>query len=76
MLDVGHGNQYTQHLSTGFLLSEGVLTMQNEKRPYVRPQAMILGKATELTRTNQLDPFSDVPQGEIANNGNNPPGDS
>ena len=43
------------------------------KKEYQAPEVKKLGSFADLTLTNQLDPFSDVPQGEIANTGNNPP---
>ena len=43
------------------------------KKVYKSPVISELGSFADLTLTNQLDPFSDVPQGEISDNGNNPP---
>ena len=43
------------------------------KKEYQAPEVKKLGTFADLTLTNQLDPFSDVPQGEISDNGNNPP---
>lgn len=43
------------------------------KKVYETPKVKNLGSFADLTLTNQLDPFSDVPQGELANEGNNPP---
>lgn len=43
------------------------------KKEYQAPEVKKLGSFADLTLTNQLDPFSDVPQGEIADTGNNPP---
>ena len=42
------------------------------KKVFETPEVTILGSFSDLTLTNDLDPFSDVPQGEISNNGNNP----
>lgn len=42
------------------------------KKVYSPPVLQELGSFADLTLTNQLDPFSDVPQGEISNNGNDP----
>lgn len=51
-----------------------VRTMTNSsKERYSTPSLVQFGGLAELTQTNQLDPFSDVPQGEIVDNGNNPP---
>lgn len=43
------------------------------KKVYETPKIKELGSFSDLTLTNQLDPFSDVPQGELPDNGNNPP---
>lgn len=42
------------------------------KKTFETPAITVLGSFKDLTLTNQLDPFSDVPQGEIADTGNNP----
>jgi len=42
------------------------------KKAFETPEVKVLGSFQDLTLTNQLDPFSDVPQGEISNQGNNP----
>ncbi|MGY6629506.1 MAG: hypothetical protein ACXIUL_00725 [Wenzhouxiangella sp.] len=43
------------------------------KKNFEAPAVQVLGSVRNLTLTNNLDPFSDVPQGDVANNGNNPP---
>lgn len=43
------------------------------KKTYETPAVKYLGSVQNLTLTNQLDPYSDVPRGEISNTGNNPP---
>lgn len=49
------------------------MSNRSNRKAFEEPQVALLGSLRDMTLTNDLDPFSDVPQGEIADNGNNNP---
>lgn len=48
------------------------MSNRTEKKIFEEPKVALLGSLRDMTLTNDLDPFSDVPQGEISDEGNNP----
>jgi len=56
-------------------LSETLKRKEAMKKTYETPAVHCLGSVERLTLVNQTDPFSDVPQGDISQSGNNPPFD-
>jgi hypothetical protein len=68
------GGQSSKDVDLKDLLGEARLREeQNMKKTYETPAVKYLGSVQNLTLTNQSDPYSDVPRGEISNNGDNLP---